>query len=611
MTRRPVPALKLPAAPQPAQLRAEEIARRLALRSAPPDIPNRTMKLAMPDSEHISELIEMFKRSGVLPYLRRRFRPKRGKHSRLPTLALLVGMFYCGGEWNTYWRLNLAKFFASLHPNDAVRLGIHSIEQLFAPLTYTIVCKQAARLERGLHAGWVDEDGTHCNLKWLTQSVLRGTVPSEDLSRVYSVALDTTDVPTRAKRRLWKDDDEPLSEEEIVKLNEPVRPLKGGKPRRFTRTTNLIGHRRTNGKRILSKDIDAGCGHRNRGGDHEEGNFFGSHLTVAIAVKNRKLTGSRKRIKFGPDIAGYAVGMDFCPAGTSASKTGIATFKSARRLCPGIDDIVVDRGFSQLGPTFNAAMHRFGSHVTMDVKKPDIATAKPVRLGPSGYPAFVHAGTFLHAFTPRQHRVPAGGLSKKQREKFYADREKFALTVNQRLPNGAVQFESPIHKGSFNIDPNKTTGAKQKTVYPAPNDFHAHFGKVPDEILHQRYISVTAKELHYHQEPHFGTPPQKQSYGRRQPSENVFSQLKQAAGLNNKLCLTVNPGARHISALARVVWYNLALALKAKQEKQARRSADKAQPKKYIPLRFVAPDSRGPAELCTESPAVAESRAPP
>ena len=213
MTRHPIPALKLPATPTPAPPSPEETARRLELRTPPPDI--ASMKLAMPDSGHISELIAVLAHSGVLLYLQRRFRPKRGKPSRLPIHALLVGMFYCGGEWNTYWRLNLAKFFASLHPHDAIRLGIHSVEKLLSPITYTIVCKQASRLERGLHEGWVDEDGTHCDLRWLTQSMLRAAVPSEDLSRVFSVALDSTDVPTRAKRRLWKDDDEPLTDEEI------------------------------------------------------------------------------------------------------------------------------------------------------------------------------------------------------------------------------------------------------------------------------------------------------------------------------------------------------------------------------------------------------------
>ena len=191
--------------------------------------------------------------------------------------------------------------------------------------------------------------------------------------------------------------------------------------------------------------------------------FFGSHLTLAIAVKNRKLTGSRKKVKFGPDMRGYAVGMDFCPAGTSASKTGIAAFKSARRLCPGIDDVVVDRGFSQLGPTFNATMHRFGCHVTQDFKAPDIRSAKPAKLGPSGYPAFINAGTFLHAYTPPRGRIPRSGLNKKQLGAFYADRERFALTVNQRLPNGAIQFEAPIHKGSFAIDPKMMTGTSKKT----------------------------------------------------------------------------------------------------------------------------------------------------
>ena len=611
MRRHPRPAIKLPKATPPGRLSPEEAMRRLDLRRPPPDCPNATMRLAMPDSEHITELIEFFTHAGVLPYLRRRFKPKRGRCSGLPLLALLVAMFYCGGEWNTYWRLNLAKFIASLHPGDAIRLGIHSVEKLLKPVTYTMICKQAARFERGLREGWRDEDGTHCHLKWFTQSLLAASVPSEVLARVYAVAIDTTDAPTRARRRLWKDDDEPLTDEEIIKLNQPVRPRKGSKRRQFSRTTTLIGHRRTNGKRILGKDIDAGSGHRNKAGDHEEGIFYGSHLTLAVAVKHRILTGNRKKMKFGPDVAGYAVGMDFCPAGTPASKTGIATYKSARRLCPGVNDVVIDLGFSQLGPSFNATMHRLGAHATMDAKKPDIETAKPVKLGPSGYPAFVHAGTFLHAVTPPRDRVPPDGLDEKQLQQFYAKRDKFALTVNQRLPNGAIQFESPIHKGRFIIDPNQTTDTKGKTLYPKPTDYDTNFRGIPSKILQQRFITVTAKELHYYQEPHFGTPPQQQSYGRRQPSENSFAGLKQAAGLNNKLCLTVNPGARHIAALARVVWYNLILTLKARQKKRVRRAANAARPKTYVPQRFVTPDAATSPDDDCGNPETTEPRAPP
>ncbi|WP_419945028.1 hypothetical protein [Candidatus Poriferisodalis sp.] len=224
MTRRPKPAPELPPG---------EVARRLALRRPPPDDPTGTMKLSMPDSGHVSELVETITASGVLAYLQRRVKPKRGGGSRLPLLALLVSMLYCAGEGNSYWRLSLTKFIASLHPNDAVRLGVHTFENLEKPITYTIICKQAKRVETALRQGWTDHDGTRCDCQWFIDSMLRASVPAEVARRVLAIAIDSTDFPTWAARRLWRADDVPVTDEEIVKLNRVARPRKGAERRRF------------------------------------------------------------------------------------------------------------------------------------------------------------------------------------------------------------------------------------------------------------------------------------------------------------------------------------------------------------------------------------------
>ena len=612
MKRRPTPAAKQPS---PDQLDAEEIVWRIDNRARPDGHPNPNELLEMPDSDYIRLLAELFASSDVMPKMERRFGKHPGKQSKLPLLALLIGMFYTGGAGNRYWRTDLANFLATLDPRVAVYLGIQSVHNLLKPITYTVVCKQATRVESGLREGWTDDDGTRCDLTWFTEALLPASNPKDLAWRVTAVAVDSTDAPTWAKRRLWKDDDEPLTEDEIAELNKPVRPRKGAKRRKFTRTTNLIGHTRTNGKRILGKDIDAGSGHRNKAGDHDEGMFHGSHLTLAVAVKPRRVTRSHRKAKFGPAIAAHIVGMDFCPAGTAANETGIATVESAVRLCPGINDVTADIGFTQTRQTFNRKMHEMRIHLTKDHRKDTLAVAKPVKLGPSGYPAFVHAGTFLHACTPKKHRVPPKGLNKKQLREFYAERQKFALTLNQRLPKGAMQFESPIHKGRFTINPAQTTGAAGKTLYPKPRDFSTLFPGIPDKVLYKQFITVTADELLDYQQPQFGTKAQRQTYGRRQQSENAIAQVKQATGLNNKLCRVVSGGARHIAVLARVVWYNLNLTRdndkQAQEEKQTRRAANKTRPKTYIPQRFVVPEPAAPSHTVTDDPDPATPRAPP
>ena len=263
--------------------------------------------------------------------------------------------------------------------------------------------------------------------------------------------------------------------------------------------------------------------------------FYGYFLTPCIAVKARRRTRSTKKAKFGDDVPAYAVSMIFRTAAASVADSGLDAMEEALKLCPNISEVVVDRGYTQLGPTFNRGIHRINIDITMDYKAPMLTSAKPVRLGPSKYPAFFHAGTFLHAFTPPNWRVPPAGLKGNKLKEFYTERAKrFGLVVNQNLPGGAKQFSSPVRDGRLNIDPDRRSALGGQPLYLPPADLNEIFGDVPDEIFHQGLISATVEELDYYQSPPFGTPIHDQCYGRRNPSENIFSQIKDANGLSKK-----------------------------------------------------------------------------
>lgn len=560
--------------PKPATRRGRlsdaQVVARIDAFEKPPGHPQRTVFRQMPDSRHIHELKSLFNKSGVLLYLERRFR-RSGPKSRLKILTLLIAWFYVAGENNNYWRSNMARFLASLHPQDAVDLGVQPPDVVLKPISYSVVCKQSERIEKGLREGWIDEtDGTRCDLRWFATRLLRASVPPPIAHQVEAVAMDATDIASWARR-----------------FKNPDAQGRHG------------------------RDPDATLSHRSGNSEHSKGFFYGYFLTPCIAVKRRIVTGNHKKAKFGDDVPAYVVSMILDTAGASVANTGHDAVMDALDLCPNISDVAVDRGYSQLGPTFNRAMHGMGIHVTMDYKQTALKVAKPVRLGPSRYPAFEHAGTFLHAYTPPEWRVPPEGFNDEQLQEFYAERAKrYALIVHAHLDGGAKRFRSPVHDGRLNIDPDRRTGLNGRPLHPPPTDLHEIFGDVPHEIFLQGLISVPVEQLDHHQMPLPGTPPQVESYNRRPNSENIFSQVKEASGLSKKQNRTMGIAGRYIACAARLIWNNLKITRNSeaefKAEKRARRTANKTQPEAYTaegPDDSTQPTSSDSADDKPDSPA--------
>lgn len=537
MSRRLTPSKRDPVA---GKLTAEEIVRRLNAHQEPPGHPQSTVFCKRPDPRQIRRLKMMFESAGVLPYLERRLR-RSGPASRLTVSTLLIAKFYVIGEWATYWRTHVANFLASLEPQDAVDLGVQPLDTLLKPVSYDVVAKQSGRLEKALHDGWTDEDGTRCDLRWFTVAVIRASVPPRIARMVENVAMDATDVSSWANGK---------------------RPDGHG------------GH---------GLDPDATHGHCSGNSEREPGGFYGYMLTTCIAVRPWHLTRSTKRVKFGPAVPPYVVSLIFETATANVAKTGIDAMEDALHLCPNISKLVVDRGYSQLGPSFNRPIHTRNIDIAMDYKEPTRTSVKPVRLGPSGYPAFLHAGTFLHACTPPNWRKPPPGLKDKELQDFYTERaRRFALNVHKHLDGGAKQLSSPTRDGRLNIDPDQHTGPKGRPLHPPPADLTRIFKDLPQELLHQGLITAVVENLDYFQWPPWGTPLHDQVYGQRNPSENIFSQIKDENGLSKKVNRIMGSAARHIMCLARCVSYNLKLTRKGEEElkaqKQARRAANKSRP---------------------------------
>lgn len=554
--------------PASGQLTAKEIVRRSDAHQEPPGHPQSTVLCQRSDRRHIRKLKMKFESAGVLPYLERRLR-RSGPASRLTVSTLLIAMFYVAGEWATYWRTHVANFLASLEPQDAVNLGVQPLDALLKPISYDVVCKQSRRLEQALHDGWTDEDGTRCDMRWFTAAMIRASVLPHSARMVENVAMDATAVSSWASGK------------------------------------------RPDGHGGYGLDPDATHGYCSGNSERESGGFYGYFLTTCIAVRSWHVTRSTKRVKFGPAVPPYVVSMVFETAAASVANTGIDAMKSALGLCPNISKLVVDRGYSQLGPSFNRPIHTMNIDIAMDYKEPDRTSVKPVRLGPSGYPAFVHAGTFLHACTPPNWRKPPPELKGKELQDFYTERaRRFALTVHEHLDGGAKKLSSPSRDGRLNIDPDQHTGPEGQPLYPPPADLTRNFKDLPQELLHQGLITAAVEDLDYFQWPPWGTPLHDQVYGQRNPSENIFSQIKDENGLSKKVNRIMGSAARHIMCLARCVSYNLKLTRKREEEleaaKQARRAAKKSHPATDTPEPLEdagQPTPTPPAGEAPDSPA--------
>ena len=530
---------------------AEIVARQKAHRE-PPGHPQSTVFRKTPDGRHIRELKMLFEAAGVLPYLERKLR-RSGPKPRLSVRTLLIALFYVAGEWNTYWRTHVANFLASLEPQDAVDLGVQPLDALLKPISYDVVCKQARRLEQALREGWTDEDGTECGLRWFTTALIYASVPPRIARVIENVAMDATAVRSWAR---WKQPDE-------------------------------------DGRH--GSDPDATLSHRSGNSEHGPGPFLGYFLTTGIAVRSWHLTRSTKTVKFGPPVPPYVVSLIFETAAASVATTGIDAMEDALSLCPNISRLVVDRGYSQLGPSFNRRIRAMNIDIAMDYKEPARTGVKPVRLGPSGYPAFFHAGTFLHACTPPSWRKPPAGLKGEELREFYTERaQHFGLRVHRHLDGGAKQLSSPTRDGRLNIDPNRTAGPRRQPLYPPAADLTRIFKNLPQEILHQGLITAIVEDLDYFQWPPWGTPLHDQVYGQRNPAENIFAQIKDENGLSKKVNRIMGSAARHIMCLARCIWYNLILTREAKAEataaKKKRRDANKTRPETHTTERADQPD---------------------
>ena len=585
------------------RLNRSEQAERSADRPLPADhpVPGAMATASLP--VHIAEVLDLVMRSGTAPYLERRLRSHNGDKSQLTIVAILVGVVHVGGNTKSYLRTDMTAFYAGLDPQVAVDLGIQRLDADAVPISHTVVNKQFKRFEEALNEGWTDPDGTQCDGKWFTASLIAAVIPAWIAELIEAIAVDGTDFPAWALSRIYTPEKDLLSQktlnlaEENKKMEEQRKNRGEPEPEDPTEfdedegaeggIAEEIGDLAADGKFIRSKDKEARVGRRSATETRPAGYYLGYELTPAVALQSTTWHGDPYKIAFGDPVAGYVLALGVTPAGKNPGPTGFDTVQAARRIAKGIKEVVADRGFTTKRRSFNRPLHKEGLNVVMDFKKYLIANPVPISLGRRGDAANMHAGTLLHKYTPPPWLVPdkaaIAKLAKAAKQKdieegnkilskaayknigtqhWYAQRYNiYGYTVNQSLDNGGKQVVCPVHAGKAAIPATSQTSPLKAVRIKVPQGTKG--------MCCPGAISVHCNQLDRFQNVPFGTPAQTASYSRRNQVESIIGQLKVRSALTRDKCQAFGLITHRIAATAVVIAHNMKLTRAAHEEAQA------------------------------------------
>ena len=242
----------------------------------------------------------------------------------------------------------------------------------------------------------------------------------------------------------------------------------------------------------------------------------------------------------------------------------------ALSIAPNIEEVIADRGITQLGDTFVRSLHELGLDVTMDLKK-DMLGSKVITVGIGKHQQalLAIAGAFYPPWLPeRFHEVPKG-LDADGLHEFYAERAKFRWAPAQRL-DGGIQFQCPQCAGRVvtnlktrrkNVRPSQQA-PEIRIRNPADDDPNAEYQATHyDDTCCKGLATIPYDMLDRWQSIPWGTRAWKKSYGRRLQVENVNSMVKANGGLAGEFCRAHGVGAHYLAVLAAAVVHNLRLAM--------------------------------------------------
>ena len=520
-------------------------------------------------------------RSGIAPYLDRRLHSHPGLKSQLSSFALVVGMVLAFQVHSNVQSVSVTKALASLRSVGRAKLGLYARD--YRPLSYDVIEYQLKRLEAALSSqGWIDEDGTVCDLVWFNRMLIEASVPPERLAETRAIAVDATALETWAITRYFgkrslADDPMASYQKAVLEGDVPEPEISAPKPPEgspgeqagaLISPRDLIGTLGPDRRRIVSLDPDARAGYRTATRRKKAGYFAGYHLHIGVAMAEFRWNGDpsagRDEGSYS-DVSGYILGAHVATASSHSGHAGTALVESAMKIAPGIDEVVVDRGYTCVKPeTFLRKMHLRDLNVVMDYSSYQLASVKTITSTRNNKAStfIAHAGILYHPTLPpglldgsgaqRSTDMELRELSMQAQDYLVAT---YRWSEHQRLSGGRIRFKCPLCGGratNAQLNPKTIANSDKVPVVQAPDGM---------DFCCAGITTLGPKDLDFYQQVPWGTHAWAASYGRRQLVETANSRIKRRLNSDKGLVCAFGMAAMAVGVAAMVAALNIDLSV--------------------------------------------------
>ncbi len=528
--------------------------------------------------EEAHPILMAVRRSKKFQELQQRAQCHPGPRSRLALDLLLTALIFTVSEQHNAWRSTVCRIVNGMDTRLWHEAGMCD-HQTREPVSLSTVRRQLDRLEtvatgvpkqpdmdellklqpqlRLPPTEPIDEDlslterldsehqDTMPWLRVLISDILAATIPKRRLREATAISVDQTDFES------FYTCTEFLKQEEVDRAIANAFHNGEDPPDGF-----MLG---PDGKLIRCADLHARGGHRSATAKRPAGPFTGYMASLAVLVRASRWTGRPSKCRLGPKVPAYVAGLSVDPACRNPAVIGVRLVNDVKDIAPNLQEVLADRGFTQLADTFNRAVHHLGLDVVMDYKDEGrhpyswVTTGTNWRSRTRRQHLRLFGGTLLATWTPEEflrtypkHEVPL--------RTWHENRARYRWTPVQTLEDGSIQFRCAQCAGR--VTTNLTTYDKNVSVNrDAPQLTVNQTGECC-----QGLVVVPVKYLDEWQRIPWNTRAWKTSYGRRLQVENANSILKKNGGLNNLFCRTRGIAAHTFVVLCLAIAHNLNLA---------------------------------------------------
>ena len=447
--------------------------------------------------------------TGVSRHIDEVLRAHSGSQPVVSTRKILTLILLAVKERGTYKRTVFCETLAGLDAAVAIGWGLLDPDTGHSLVSYGVVWRQVRRIEEFLAKGATTPSGVHIDLQWMVDRFLAPSVPKWVRSGVTEMTLDGTDYETWARTI----DYTPQSEVDAGRIP----------------SDTII---KPNGKIQRTKDPDAGLGYRSATSTRDAGYFNGYFAHLAVA--------GRAIVEGEPqgDVAPHVLAMVLAPADQEAGPIGYQVAAKAKQIARRLKVVKGDQHYTRKKETFVRPLRRTGWQIVMNQpdgeKESEQKRVGLITAGKHNTPLYIHCGTPLVVWTPKDLRRPPDGLSGTDLQQWYDDRKKYQWVVVHTYPDGRIKFICPQCKGNVRStaktrNPNRPNRTKKASDLPIT-------AIADTEYCCDGMITLQVDQLDNYQRNAYGTTDWATDYAYRNPVEGVNGMIKNDGSFDKKSC---------------------------------------------------------------------------